>query len=229
MLLQKYVPRVAPYAAALWLAACAPVKSPTFTQVPDEAPRTAVIGFYNTENLFDTQDDPATNDQDFLPTSDLKWDDVRYRAKLSNLASVIEQLGSPNGPDVLGLSEVENQKVLNDLVNTSALQARKYKIIHFESPDPRGIDVALLYKADRFTPTAQRAIPVPLPDTVMGTRDLLFVQGKLNGEPITFIVNHWPSRRGGQEKARYAVSPWPIRCGSWLMSSNALIRWPACC
>lgn len=185
----------------LALGACSPIKPATFNQVPVEEHRTATIAFYNVENLFDTEDDPKINDQDFLPTADSRWDETRYRVKLANMASVIEQLGSPNGPDVIGLAEIENQRVLNDLVAQPLLAARKYKIIHFESPDPRGIDVALLYKPDRFQPTTQRAVPVVLPDTTLSTRDILLVSGTLNGEPITFMVNHWPSRRGGQEKS----------------------------
>ncbi len=195
-------------AALLATVACTSIKPSTFSNPTDIGPRSATVAFYNLENLFDTQDDPAINDQDFLPTSDQKWDDARYRTKLTNMASVIEQLGSPNGPDVLGVSEVENRKVLVELLAQPALAGRNYKFIHFDSPDPRGIDVALIYKPDRFEPTAQRAVPLTLPDTVMGTRDVLFVQGKLNGEPITFIVNHWPSRRSGTAsvRRRYAAA-----------------------
>ena len=211
---QKYVMRVTPLAAglvagaALLAGACTSLKPTTFNAVPDTGPRTATVAFYNLENLFDTQDDPAINDQDFLPTSALKWDDARYRTKLTQMASVIEQLGSPNGPDVLGVSEVENRKVLQDLVAQPALASRKYQVIHFDSPDPRGIDVALIYKPDRFQPTSQRAVPLPLPDTTMGTRDVLLVSGKLNGESITFMVNHWPSRRSGSVsvRRRYAAA-----------------------
>jgi exonuclease III len=181
--------------------ACTSIKPTTFNAPLDTGPRTATVAFYNLENLFDTQDDPNTNDQDFLPGSAYKWDDARYRAKLANMASVLEQLGSPNGPDVIGVAEIENRRVLEDLVNQPLLAPRKYKIIHFDSPDPRGIDVALLYKADRFTPTVTKNIVVTLPDTTMGTRDILLVTGQLNGEKISFVVNHWPSRRGGSTKS----------------------------
>ncbi len=195
-------------AALLTATACTSIKPTTFANPTDTGPRTATVAFYNLENLFDTQDDPKINDQDFLPTSPLQWDDARYRTKLSQMASVIEQLGSPNGPDVLGVSEVENARVLQDLVAQPALASRGYRIIHFDSPDPRGIDVALIYKPDRFQPTVQKAVPVILPDTAMGTRDVLLVSGKLNGEPITFLVNHWPSRRSGSVsiRRRYAVA-----------------------
>ncbi len=200
--------RVTPLAARLSAgivllaaAACTSIKATTFNAPPDTGPRTATVAFYNLENLFDTQDDPATNDQDFLPTGALHWDDTRYHAKLTNMASVIEQLGSPSGPDVLGVCEVENRRVLLDLVAQPAIAARHYQIVQFESPDPRGIDVALLFKPDRFQLTTSKAIPIALPDTTMGTRDALLVTGKLNGEDISFVVNHWPSRRGGQGKS----------------------------
>lgn len=185
------------------LAGCG-IRQTTFTTAPSgtiEEHRTAVVAFYNLENLFDTQDDPKTDDKDFLPGAESRWDESRYRVKLANMASVIEQLGSYNGPDIVGLAEVENRRVLEDLVATAALAPRKYKIVHFESPDPRGIDVALLYKADRFMLNEQKAVPVTLPDTTLGTRDLLLVKGELNGLPISFIVNHWPSRRGGSPKS----------------------------
>lgn len=189
-------------------AACTTINSSSFNTVPMEEHRTATVAFYNLENLFDTQDDPAIIDEEFTPGSALKWDEARYRQKLTNMASVIEQLGSFNGPDVLGLSEVENHRVLEDLVSQSKIAARRYKIIHFDSPDPRGIDVAMLYRPDRFVPTDQRAVKVTLPDTTLGTRDLLLVHGKLNGEAITLVVNHWPSRRNGQksEVRRQAVA-----------------------
>lgn len=168
--------------------------------------RTATIGFYNLENLFDTENDPKTSDDDLTPTSYKNWDDARYRTKLTNLASVITELGAADGPDVLGVIELENRRVLDDLVAQPALASRKYQIAHFDSPDPRGIDVALLYKPEHFTVKSQRPIRMSLPDTTMGTRDLLLVDGVLNGEPITFMVCHWPSRRGGQKALNRRIS-----------------------
>ncbi|MBC7446546.1 MAG: endonuclease/exonuclease/phosphatase family protein [Hymenobacteraceae bacterium] len=189
--------------ALLSATACTSTKSQPVAEVPQKKPdtdfRTATIAFYNVENLFDTVDDPKTDDNTYLPTSYMQWDEARYRTKLTNLASVIVDLGSPNGPDVIGLNEVENKRVLEELVAQPSIAARKYQAILFDSPDPRGSDVALLYKPSHFTVTAQRAVRSPLPDTTMGTRDLLLVEGKLNGDPITFIVAHWPSRRNGQK------------------------------
>jgi len=177
--------------------ACSSSRSPVAaTQKSEDTDfTTATVAFYNLENLYDTEDDPAIIDESYLPTSPLQWDETRYRTKLNHLASVIEKLGSDLGPDVLGVTEVENKRVLEDLIKEPAIASRRYKIVHFESPDPRGIDVALIYKPDHFEVTAQRAVRMPLPDTTMGTRDVLLVDGKLNGDPVTFLVCHWPSRR----------------------------------
>ena len=184
----------------------APVAAPAPPSEPVSDSRTALVGFYNLENLFDTEDDPRTNDQDFLPDSYKQWDQARYRTKLRNLASVITEIGGPNGPDVLGVIEMENKRVLEELVAEPLLADRHYQIVHFESPDPRGIDVALLYKPERFTVTTSRVVPLPLPDTTMGTRDMLVVDGLLQGEPITFMVCHWPSRRGGEKALNRRLS-----------------------
>ena len=191
--------------------ACAPAKpSPTVVAAKSEKKpidlRTAVVGFYNLENLFDTQDDPQTSDDDLTPASYKQWDEARYRTKLSNLASVIKELGAADGPDVLGVIELENKQVLKALVAEPAIADRNYQIVHFDSPDPRGIDVALLYKPEHFSVTTQRAVRITLPDTTMGTRDLLVVDGVLNGEPITLMVCHWPSRRGGQKALNRRLS-----------------------
>lgn len=215
------------FASLAWgLGACASTQPPPGSSSPAQAavqPRpvaapkaaeaeadflTATVAFYNLENLYDTQDDPLIDDQEFVPTSLLKWDETRYRTKLTNLAAAIKELGDAEGPDVLGLTEVENRHVLEDLVAQPAIADRRYQIVHFDSPDPRGIDVALLYKPDHFTLTSQRAATISLPDTTMGTRDVLVVDGQLNGEPITFLVCHWPSRRNGRKSdlRRYAVA-----------------------
>lgn len=176
--------------------------TPAAPALPPADPRAATVAFYSLDNLYDPQDDPATSDQDFTPTGRLAWDDIRYRTKLRNLASVVAEIGGPGGPDVLGAVEMENRRVLDELVAQPALAGRGYQIAHFDSPDPRGSDCALLYKAGRFEPTSQKAIRLTLPDTTMGTRDLLLVEGRLLGEPITFLVAHWPSRRGGRKAVR---------------------------
>jgi predicted extracellular nuclease len=169
----------------------------------DDAYRVTAIGFYNLENLFDTLDSPTTNDADFLPRGRLLWDSPKYASKQANMAKVISQLGtelSPDGLAVLGVAEIENRLVLEDLAKQPALKSRNYQIVHFESPDERGIDCALLYQPKYFKVLGARAVRVPLQrDSVTDyTRDILLVSGLLDGERLHVMVGHWPSRRGGE-------------------------------
>lgn len=163
------------------------------------------VAFYNMENLFDTEDDPAIDDAEFLPSGANAWTQERYKRKLANMAKVISQLGAEDGPDVLGMCEVENKKVLEDLIATPALKKRGYAIIHSNSPDQRGIDCALIYKAKRFTPLYQQAYTVPFPENKdLATRDILLVKGILDKKhDVSFVVNHWPSRRDGQQESSW--------------------------
>jgi predicted extracellular nuclease len=162
------------------------------------------IAFYNLENLFDISDDQKTLDDDFTPDGKKKWNAKRYIRKLKKLSSVISQIGfkeSGHLPAIIGLAEVENKKVLEDLLNTKSLQNRGYDIVHFNSSDERGIDVALLYKRSVFE--FLNAEPVTLFLTNEEgerdyTRDVLVVKGNLKGEQIHVLVNHWPSRRSGE-------------------------------
>lgn len=163
------------------------------------------IGFYNLENLFDTIDSPTTNDADFLPSGRLLWDTPKYISKQANMAKVISQLAvelTPDGVAILGVAEVENRKVLEDLVSQPELKDRHYQIVHYDSPDERGIDVGLLYQPKYFKVLGSKAIPVTLKDPKTGdldfTRDILYVAGEFDGEPIHVMVGHWPSRRGGE-------------------------------
>lgn len=163
----------------------------------------AAIGFYNVENLFDTLDSPATNDIDFTPGGRLQWNTEKYRSKQKNLATVISQLGTESTPDglaILGVAEIENREVLEDLVKQPDLKGRDYRVVHFDSPDERGIDCGLLYQPKYFTLIHARPVPVPLQqDTVVDyTRDILYVAGTFDGEPLHLMVGHWPSRRGGE-------------------------------
>lgn len=157
------------------------------------------IAFYNVENLFDTINTPNVNDIDFTPQGVKAWNHERYKIKLKNLAEVIFFLGSdPKGPAILGLCEVENRQVLEDLLLQTKLKQRGYQIIHYDSPDRRGIDVALFYKPELFTPINKVTIPVKDPDDDgFRTRDQLLVTGLFDGDTLSFIVNHWPSRAGG--------------------------------
>ncbi|TNE55515.1 MAG: endonuclease/exonuclease/phosphatase family protein [Bacteroidetes bacterium] len=167
--------------------------------------KVAAIGFYNLENLFDTLDNPTTRDEDFLPEGRLLWNTERYQSKQTNLAYVISLLGTditPDGLAILGVAEVENRSVLEDLAVQPALKDRQYQVIHFDSPDERGIDVGLLYQPKYFTPTDSKAVPVQLSEpgapNADYTRDVLLVSGLFDGEPLHILVNHWPSRSGGE-------------------------------
>ncbi len=154
--------------------------------------------FYNVENLYDIVNDPVTNDDDFTPQGKIPWTQDRYEKKLENLSKVISSALSPGMPDLIGLAEIENKKVLEDLISQPSLSKTPYGIVHFDSPDERGIDVALLYNKKTFTVTHSEPLPVTLRDDK--TRDILYVSGKLNnGSVLHIFVNHWPSRREGAE------------------------------
>ncbi len=165
------------------------------------------IGFYNLENLFDTiYDAELLLNEEFTPESPKQWTSTRYQEKLSNMAFVISKNASdvtPDGLAILGVCEVENRGVLKDLVLEESIKQRNYQIIHFDSPDKRGIDVALLYNPQYFEVTNSKSYQLSLPnDTNFFTREQLVVSGLLEKEEVHIIVNHWPSRRGGEEKSR---------------------------
>jgi len=165
--------------------------------------KVGAVGFYNFENLFDTIDTEDVRDTEFTPAGEKLWDSERYQTKLDHLAKVVEELGTdvtPDGLAVLGVSEVENRSVLEDFVAHPLIKDRDYQIVHEDSPDERGIDVALLYNPKYFELDTFQNLFVELyrdgePDY---TRDVLVVSGKFDGEPMHFLVNHWPSRSGGQ-------------------------------
>lgn len=163
------------------------------------------IGFYNLENLFDTIDTPQVNDAEFTPSADKKWDTKKYYEKLDHLARVIAEMAidkTPEGLAMVGLCEVENKAVVEDLINRPALKDRNYKIAHFDSPDKRGIDVALIYQPSLFELESSFAFPLKIEDNPdFFTRDQLLVNGKLLGEEIHLLINHWPSRSGGEERS----------------------------
>lgn len=165
----------------------------------------AVIGFYNLENFFDTINDPKINDEDFLPEGSYHNTGTVYFDKVRHLSTVISQIGaevSADGLAIMGCAEVENEAVMRQLIHDSLLVNRHYDIVHYDSPDLRGIDVGLIYNPKYFTPKYSAPLFVPLPDEngkPHFTRDVLYVYGLLNGEPIHVFVNHWPSRRGGEE------------------------------
>lgn len=163
------------------------------------------VAFYNLENLFDTFRDPSINDEEFTPNGANAWTLDKYQKKLNNMSYAISRLGqdyTPDGVAFLGVAEVENQKVLEDLVKTGPLASVGYGIVHYDSPDYRGIDVALLYNPKLFKVTSSQVYHYVLPEEPdFKTRDQLLVNGILDGEPCHVIVNHWPSRRGGNQSS----------------------------
>ena len=166
-----------------------------------------ILAFYNVENLFDTINHPDKIDDDFTPEGKNRFRSSDYQSKLLQTAKVISKIGGnggSKGPDLIGLAEVENKNVIVDLVNCKILGQHRYGIIHFESPDIRGIDVALLYKKDVFTPIHQSVFEVRIwkeSGERIHTRDILRVSGVLDGELLHLLVNHWPSRRGGRMRS----------------------------
>lgn len=170
---------------------------------------TYTLAFYNIENLFDIENDPLTNDDDFLPTSAKRWTPKRYENKLRKIGDVISKIGTENNenaPVIVGLAEVENKNVLNDLIASEHLVDEHYSFVHFDSADERGIDVALLYKSEVFKVTNSETFSVYLQNENGErdyTRDILLVQGELNDKSINIIVNHWSSRREGEKETEH--------------------------
>ena len=158
------------------------------------------IAFYNVENLFDYFDDSTTIDEEFLPRGERYWTKKRYLEKQSRLAKTLMAVGGWEPPALIGLCEIENRYVLNTLTNFTALKAAGYEIIHQDSPDRRGIDVAALYRPDKFKLLDYHAYRLVFPfDTASKTRDILHVIGELpNRDTLHFFVNHWPSKYGGE-------------------------------
>jgi len=151
---------------------------------------------YNVENLFDTKDDPTINDEDFLPKGKLQWTDARYRQKLDHLAGAITWAGDGQ-PVIIGLAEVENATVLKDLIGTGPLKNAGYTIVHFDSPDERGIDVALLVRSAYANVLHAGPLHVDLGSD--RTRDVLYMELQLaGGDTLRVFQNHWPSRGGGE-------------------------------
>lgn len=162
--------------------------------------------FYNVENLFDTIDSPINNDNEFLPNSKKNWNSHKYFHKLEQLNKVFSSLAENKNnnllPDVIGLCEVENRLVIEDLLTSPLFGDHNYTIVHKDSPDRRGIDCALLL-SDKFEVLKKDFITIDNPDLDSKTRDIVFVKLKFDGHVINIFVNHWPSRWGGQEKSNY--------------------------
>lgn len=164
--------------------------------------RNITVVFYNVENLFDTENNSGSNDGEFTPEGANKWTEERYVKKLEDISKVLSSVNKNELPEIIGLCETENRKVLDDLVVNSRLSGGKYKIEHYESPDFRGIDCALLYRPDEFKVIKSTPLHVAFADDpAFTTRDILYVKGKTNNrEEFHIFVNHWPSRIGGLEQ-----------------------------
>lgn len=176
----------------------------TFAQENRIQVKVAVIAFYNLENLFDTINDPQTNDDDFTPEGLYRWSSARYEEKKHNMAKVISQIGKNHfnqHPVIIGLCEAENVLVLEDLIRSPQLKSCNYNIVHYNSPDRRGIDVAILYDSRLFKVFYSKAYNLYVPDKPdFYTRNQVLMGGILDGDTLYVIVNHWPSRRGGQKE-----------------------------
>ena len=183
------------------------VISSSFAQKGNKKYKIRTVGFYNLENLFDTVNDTEKEDEK-SPIMEMKKDREKvYKDKLEKLSDVISQLGADKAktsPALLGVVEIENKKVLEDLIATDNLKKKRYGIIHFDSPDKRGIDVALLYQKRYFKPIHFETFDPNIysNNKKVYTRDILWVSGYLDDELVHVIVNHWPSRRGGEARSR---------------------------
>lgn len=173
----------------------------------DQQFKAVSVGFYNLENLFDFERDSTIIDWEFTPSGDKAWTEDKYNEKLSNMAYVISQMGidvTPAGVSILGVCEIENRRVLEDLVAQDALKERKYEIVHADSPDRRGIDVGLLYNPAHFEVVAVEMVNINFlfdDGDTLRTREIMHVKGVLDGDTTHVLVNHWPSRSGGEKKS----------------------------
>lgn len=164
------------------------------------------VGWYNCENLYDTLDSPNTDDAEWLPDAPKHWNSERYHTKIAHLARVISEMARdvhPDGLVCMGLCEIEDRAVLEDLVKDPALAQRHYAIVHHDGPDRRGVDVAFIYNPTYFKLLSQRTYPLHDPqDSTFRTREQLVVTGVLDGDTVSCIMAHWPSRRGGEKASQ---------------------------
>lgn len=164
------------------------------------------VVFYNLENLFDIYNDPETHDDEFTPQGVKQWNETRYQKKLYNMERVLFDIAAQQKeyPIVIGVSEIENRSVLEDLITQPKLKGANYRICHYDSPDARGVDVAFLYRPDVFKIQGSDNIKLHvegLPN--FRTRDLVVMWGTIEDEPFYFLVSHWPSRLGGKEASQF--------------------------
>lgn len=184
------------------------------------ADETINVMFYNVENLFDTIDDPDKEDEEFLPSGPRRWNQNRFYEKISNICRVIAAADPENAPEIIGLAEVENDSVINYLTKRSALRTIGYDYVVTNSPDKRGIDVALLYKRSYFRLLSTESLKVDLnPMSPSPTRDILHVTGKVaTGDTLDILVCHWPSRSTGVERSE------PLRVRAAHVASDCIVK-----
>ena len=164
------------------------------------------VVFYNLENLFDIYDDPETHDEEFTPSGVKQWNEIKYQKKLTNMERVLFDIAKiqKDYPIVIGVSEIENRTVLEDLISQPNLKGANYRICHYDSPDARGVDVAFLYRSDVFKLEGSDNIKLKVEELPnFRTRDLVVMWGTIEGEPFYFLVSHWPSRLGGKEASQF--------------------------
>mgnify|MGYP002690064947 CR=1 FL=1 len=179
------------------------------------------VAFYNMENLFDTIHDEGKNDYEYLPNGTNQWNTMKYKAKLKNMSEILSLLSTdklPMGPAIIGVSEIENYRVLEDILKQPALADRGYQYVHYEGEDQRGVDCAFFYNPKLFELTNSKLVPyVYINDTIHKTRGFLIASGNIAGEKMHFIVNHWPSRA--------AASPARERAGEQVRAiKDSLLR-----
>lgn len=183
------------------LLSCLLFGASAFAQKEEPLLKPGRVIFYNVENLFDTIDDPATEDAEYLPSSKSEWNTKKYLTKLNHTAKVFAALLDTIQPLVIGVSEIENIKVLEDLIAQPVLKKFNFGIVHHDSPDERGIDVAFLYNKDIVESIFDATLKVDLGDGD-NTRDILYFKASISeGAEIWFFVNHWPSRRGDPKES----------------------------
>lgn len=180
-----------------WLVALLALSFGIISAQQSTTPQRVTVAFYNLENLFDTIDQ-ENNDEEFLPNGANRWTPERYQHKLRNMSHVISLIGGDE-PAIIGVAEIENRGVLEDLIAQDSLRDKHYDIVHYDSPDRRGIDCAILYQPEVYKVFASgvRAVEIPNEPWIK-TRDVVYASGLLDGEIVHVLVGHWPSRSGGE-------------------------------
>lgn len=188
------------------------------------------VAFYNLENLFDTINNNGKYDHEFSPQGKNRWDRIKYWSKIKNLSYAISQMptkATPDGPAIIGVSEIENKTVLDDLVKAESIRNLNLQVVHHDSPDARGVDVGLLYNPKLFRLLNVTNHTLTVPDKPnFKTRDQMCVFGLLGGQRVAVIVNHWPSRRGGEKQSSPLREAAAMLCRHIADSINAL--YPDC-